>query len=76
MLSMDCRENINPNTLSFGNGKGADKNSNSKVIMQKQMFETMNYSNVPKQGNNNFFVNTKTPEPLMEKKNHPATSYH
>ena len=67
MLSMDCRENINPNTLGnyggAGNGhsKSIDKTTNSKVIMAKQMmFETMNNNtnnmNLPRQFNNNFFI--------------------
>ena len=67
MLTMDCRENMNPNSISFGPNN--EKSSNSKVIMQKQMFETMNHShlNMPRQCQNNFFP-TKTPEPHLEKR--------
>lgn len=37
MYSMDHRENINPNQISFGGGqsKSIDKTSNSKMIMAK-----------------------------------------
>eukprot|EP00347_Sterkiella_histriomuscorum_P003051 403365779 len=77
MYSMDHRENINPNQISFGNGQGQsksiDKTSNSKMIMAKQMmFETMG-NNMPRQ--QNFFNNTKgdashrVMNPLIERKN-------
>lgn len=57
MLSMDCREReiTNPNSVSFGHSKSIDKTSNSKVIMQKQFFETMNNTNLPRQYNNEHY---------------------
>ena len=46
---------------SIDNDIQEQKATNTKVIMAKQFFETMNHNNVPRQ-----HLSTKTPEPQIE----------